>query len=136
MFVPARRPVSFAIGCSFSFEEALLEDGIEVRHITLGRNVPMFRTSIQCASAGVFHGPLVVSMRPLKPADAVRAVQITLRFLGARRAGGIEVAGADRHQPTSASLIYGDAVCRLVRMNCRYSLGVRAGSPARRQSPR
>jgi uncharacterized protein YcsI (UPF0317 family) len=72
--------VSFAIGCSFSFEEALVEDGIEVRHITLGCNVPMYRTSIPCVSAGVFHGPLVVSMRPLRPADAIRAVQITSRF--------------------------------------------------------
>jgi uncharacterized protein YcsI (UPF0317 family) len=72
--------VGFAIGCSFSFEEALVEAGIELRHITLGRNVPMFRTSVQCAPAGVFHGPLVVSMRPLRPADAIRAVQITARF--------------------------------------------------------
>jgi uncharacterized protein YcsI (UPF0317 family) len=72
--------VSFAIGCSFSFEEALIEDGIEIRHITRDCNVPMFRTSIQCVPAGVFHGPLVVSMRPLKPADAIRAVQITSRF--------------------------------------------------------
>jgi uncharacterized protein YcsI (UPF0317 family) len=72
--------VSFAIGCSFSFEEALVEDGIEVRHITLGCNVPMYRTSIPCVPAGAFHGPLVVSMRPLRPADAIRAVQITSRF--------------------------------------------------------
>jgi uncharacterized protein YcsI (UPF0317 family) len=72
--------VSFAIGCSFSFEEALVEAGIEVRHIALGCNVPMYRTNIQCQSAGVFSGPLVVSMRPLKPADAIRAVQITTRF--------------------------------------------------------
>jgi uncharacterized protein YcsI (UPF0317 family) len=72
--------VSFAIGCSFSFEEALIEDGIEVRHIACGCNVPMYRTSIPCAPAGVFHGPLVVSMRPLRPADAIRAVQITSRF--------------------------------------------------------
>jgi uncharacterized protein YcsI (UPF0317 family) len=72
--------VSFAIGCSFSFEEALVEDGIEVRHIACGSNVPMYRTSIPCVPAGVFHGPLVVSMRPLKPADAIRAVQITSRF--------------------------------------------------------
>jgi uncharacterized protein YcsI (UPF0317 family) len=56
--------VSFALGCSFSFEDALQEDGIEVRHIALGCNVPMYRTSIPCVSAGVFHGPLVVSMRP------------------------------------------------------------------------
>jgi uncharacterized protein YcsI (UPF0317 family) len=72
--------VSFAIGCSFSFEEALIEDGIEVRHISRGCNVPMYRTSIPCVAAGVFHGPLVVSMRPLRPADAIRAVQITSRF--------------------------------------------------------
>jgi uncharacterized protein YcsI (UPF0317 family) len=72
--------VSFAIGCSFSFEEALIEAGIEVRHVALGRNVPMYRTNIQCVPAGVFSGPLVVSMRPLKPADAIRAVQITSRF--------------------------------------------------------
>jgi uncharacterized protein YcsI (UPF0317 family) len=72
--------VSFAIGCSFSFEEALIEDGIEVRHIARGCNVPMYRTNIPCVSAGVFSGPLVVSMRPLKPADAIRAVQITTRF--------------------------------------------------------
>jgi uncharacterized protein YcsI (UPF0317 family) len=72
--------VSFAIGCSFSFEEALTEDGIEVRHIACGCNVPMYRTSIPCVPAGMFHGPLVVSMRPLRPADAIRAVQITSRF--------------------------------------------------------
>ena len=72
--------VSFPIGCSFSFEDALIEDGIEVRHITCGRNVPMYRTNIPTISAGVFRGPLVVSMRPLKPADAIRAVQITSRF--------------------------------------------------------
>jgi uncharacterized protein YcsI (UPF0317 family) len=72
--------VSFAIGCSFSFEEALIEDGLEVRHIACGSNVPMFRTSIQTRPAGVFKGPLVVSMRPLKPADAIRAIQITSRF--------------------------------------------------------
>ena len=72
--------VSFAIGCSFSFEEALIEDGIEIRHIACGVNVPMFRTNIACVPAGAFHGPMVVSMRPLKPADAIRAVQITSRF--------------------------------------------------------
>ncbi len=72
--------VSFAIGCSFSFEEALIEDGIEVRHIACDTNVPMYRTNIQCVPAGVFHGPLVVSMRPLTAARAIRAVQITSRF--------------------------------------------------------
>jgi uncharacterized protein YcsI (UPF0317 family) len=72
--------VAFVIGCSFSFEEALIEDGLEVRHIRLGRNVPMWRTNIACAPAGRFHGPLVVSMRPFKAADAIRAVQITSRY--------------------------------------------------------
>ncbi len=72
--------VSFALGCSFSFEHALLEDGIELRHITCGSNVPMYRTNIHCASAGPFSGPLVVSMRPLRARDAIRAIQITSRF--------------------------------------------------------
>jgi len=72
--------VSFVIGCSFSFEEALTAEGIELRHIAQRCNVPMYRTSIATAAAGPFHGPMVVSMRPLKPADAIRAVQITTRF--------------------------------------------------------
>ena len=72
--------VAFAIGCSFSFEEALLADGIPLRHIERGSNVPMWRTSIPTEAAGPFHGPLVVSMRPLRPADAIRAIQITSRF--------------------------------------------------------
>jgi uncharacterized protein YcsI (UPF0317 family) len=72
--------VAFVIGCSLSFEEALLADGLPLRHVERGNRVPMFRTSIACAPAGVFAGPLVVSMRPLKPAHAIRAVQITSRF--------------------------------------------------------
>ncbi|MBV8119203.1 MAG: putative hydro-lyase [Alphaproteobacteria bacterium] len=72
--------VSFALGCSFSFEQALIEEGIELRHMTCGSNVPMYRTNIRCVPAGSFAGPLVVSMRPLTPVDAIRAVQITSRF--------------------------------------------------------
>jgi uncharacterized protein YcsI (UPF0317 family) len=72
--------VSFVLGCSFSFEEALLAADVPVRHIELGRNVPMYRTNIETQRAGRFHGPLVVSMRPMKPADAIRAVQITTRL--------------------------------------------------------
>jgi uncharacterized protein YcsI (UPF0317 family) len=74
--------VSFVIGCSFSFEWALLEDGLRLRHQDSGVNVPMYRTNIQTVAAGRFHGPLVVSMRPYTPADAIRAVQITSRFPG------------------------------------------------------
>lgn len=72
--------VSFVLGCSFSFEQALIEAGIQMRHIEQGCNVPMYRTSIPTEPAGVFHGPMVVSMRPMKPADAIRAVQVTSRF--------------------------------------------------------
>lgn len=72
--------VSFAIGCSFSFEAALIAAGIELRHITLGRNVSMYRTTRPCVPAGVFRGPLVVSMRPMTPDDARRAERITARF--------------------------------------------------------
>lgn len=72
--------VAFLIGCSFSFEEAMLAAELPVRHIEQGRNVPMYRTSIPTTPAGHFSGPLVVSMRPLTPADAIRAVQITSRF--------------------------------------------------------
>jgi uncharacterized protein YcsI (UPF0317 family) len=72
--------VAFVIGCSFSFEEALMADGLGIRHIEQGCNVPMYRTDIPCASAGPFAGPMVVSMRPFKPADAIRAIQITTRF--------------------------------------------------------
>ncbi|MEP9366713.1 putative hydro-lyase [Xanthobacter sp. VNH20] len=72
--------VAFLIGCSFSFEEAMLAAGLPVRHIEQGSNVPMYRTSIATQAAGRFSGPLVVSMRPLLPADAIRAVQVTSRF--------------------------------------------------------
>ncbi|WP_420134627.1 putative hydro-lyase [Rhodopseudomonas sp.] len=72
--------VAFVIGCSFSFEEALLADDIPIRHIEEKVRVPMYRTNIPCTPAGPFAGPMVVSMRPLKPKDAIRAVQITSRF--------------------------------------------------------
>jgi len=74
--------VGFVLGCSFSFEWALLEDGLSMHHVRLGRNVPMYRTSVPTVAAGPFHGPLVVSMRSFRPADAIRAVQITSRFPG------------------------------------------------------
>ena len=72
--------VTFVIGCSFSFEEALLEAGVPLRHIAQQRNVAMYRSNIETAAAGMFNGPMVVSMRPLKAADAIRAIQITSRF--------------------------------------------------------
>ncbi|MCM0036478.1 MAG: putative hydro-lyase [Burkholderiaceae bacterium] len=72
--------VSFAIGCSFSFEEALVAEGLDVRHISCASNVPMYRSNIATHSAGPFHGPMVVSMRPFKPAAAIRAIQLTSKF--------------------------------------------------------
>ena len=72
--------VSFIIGCSFTFEGAMRRAGLSVRHLELGVNVPMFRTNVPCRPAGAFHGPLVVSMRPLTPSEAARAVQITSRY--------------------------------------------------------
>ena len=72
--------VTFVLGCSFSFEQALLEAGLPLRHIEQGKNVAMYRSNIQTARAGIFHGPMVVSMRPMKAAAAIRAVQVTSRF--------------------------------------------------------
>jgi uncharacterized protein YcsI (UPF0317 family) len=72
--------VAFVLGCSFSFEEALLAEGLPIRHIERDVRVPMYRTNIACQSAGPFAGPMVVSMRPFTPAQAIRAVQITTRF--------------------------------------------------------
>ncbi len=69
--------VAFLIGCSFSFEAELLEAGVPVRHIEEGRNVPMYRTSIASVPAGIFHGHMVVSMRPMPHELVVKAAVIT-----------------------------------------------------------
>jgi len=72
--------VTFVLGCSFSFEEALLDAGLRLRYVEEGRNVPMYRTSLETEPAGRFRGKLVVSMRPFTPADAIRAIEITSRY--------------------------------------------------------
>ena len=72
--------VTFLLGCSFSFEEALLRSKIPVRHIEENKNVPMFISSIPCESAGVFYGPMVVTMRPIPMDKVSRAIQITSRY--------------------------------------------------------
>jgi len=74
--------VSFLLGCSFTFESALLQAGVPVRHIEEQRNVPMFVTNIPCRPAGLFRGPLVVTLRPIPAALVARAVQITGRYPG------------------------------------------------------
>ena len=72
--------VSFLLGCSFSFEQAMTDAGIELRHQTMGCNVPMYITNIPTTPAGSFSGPMVVSMRPIPREQIVRAVQVTSRF--------------------------------------------------------
>ncbi|WP_137120170.1 putative hydro-lyase [Segeticoccus rhizosphaerae] len=101
--------VSFLIGCSFSFENALIGAGVPVRNIDQGTNVSMYRTSTQCRSAGRLSGPLVVSMRPIPAGLVTKAVQVTGRMpevhgapvhVGAPEALGItDLAQPDFGQP-------------------------------------
>ena len=72
--------VSFLLGCSFTFETALIKAGIPLRHIAENKNVTMFETNIQTVPAGIFSGPMVVTMRPIAASQVVKAVQITSRF--------------------------------------------------------
>lgn len=72
--------VTFVLGCSYSFEEALLQDGLPIHHLDNDRRVSMYRTNLPCTPAGRFAGPMVVSMRSFVPAQAIRAIQITTRF--------------------------------------------------------
>ena len=72
--------VSFLLGCSFSFENALLAAGVPVRNIEEGKNVSMYITSRECRPAGRFRSYLVVTMRPMTPEQAIRATQVTTRF--------------------------------------------------------
>ncbi len=72
--------VSFLLGCSFTFENALLQAGLPVRHIEQCCNVPMYKTNIPCQPAGVFRGNLVVSMRPMMPGQVIEAIRICERF--------------------------------------------------------
>ena len=72
--------VSFLLGCSFTFEAALLQAGIELRHIREGKNVAMYKTNVPCTPAGVFHGPLVVSMRPIPAGQVAQAVQVSSAY--------------------------------------------------------
>ena len=71
---------SFLIGCSFSFEHALLDAGIALRHITQGRNVAMYRTNVACVPAGRFEGEMVVSMRPIPRRDVDTVTRICAGF--------------------------------------------------------
>ena len=72
--------VAFVLGCSFSFEGALVRNGLALRHLTEDVCVPMYRTNLALEPAGPFHGSMVVSMRPLTRRDTIRAIEITSRF--------------------------------------------------------
>lgn len=72
--------VAFLIGCSFTFESALLDNNVSVAHIEQGRNVPMFVTNVETTPAGAFSGPMVVSMRPIPANQVADAVRITSRY--------------------------------------------------------
>lgn len=72
--------VAFMIGCSFSFENALLEAGVGIRHMEENVNVPMYLTNVPCIPAGRFSGNTVMSMRPVPHHQVVRAVTCTARF--------------------------------------------------------
>jgi uncharacterized protein YcsI (UPF0317 family) len=72
--------VAFLIGCSFTFERALIAAGVPVRHVQQGRNVPIFVTNQMCRPAGIFSGPMAVTMRPVPPDLVPAAVQVTARY--------------------------------------------------------
>jgi uncharacterized protein YcsI (UPF0317 family) len=78
--------VAFLLGCSFTFEHALVEAGIPLRHLECGHGVPMWVTNRECVPAGIFRGPLVVSMRPIRANQVDRASEISARYARAHGA--------------------------------------------------
>ncbi|HBL10372.1 MAG TPA: putative hydro-lyase [Cyanobacteria bacterium UBA11162] len=102
--------VAFLIGCSFSFENAMLNAGLPVRHIEEGKNVPMYKTTLKCIPSRTFSSPLVVSMRPLPVHHVVRAIEVTSRYYKAHGSpvhiGNPGIIGIE----DLASPDYGDAV--------------------------
>ncbi|MEO9684542.1 MAG: putative hydro-lyase [Tateyamaria sp.] len=102
--------VTVALGCSFTFENALLRNDIPVRHIETGRNVPMYRSNIDLAPAGRFSGQMVVTMRPIPEAQVAQAKEISSQF---PQAHGSPIAVGDPAQIGIADLTkpdWGDAV--------------------------
>lgn len=72
--------VTFLLGCSFTFEHALIEAGIGMRNVENGSRVSMFVSSLQCMPAGRFHGPVVVSMRPIPEAQVAEVTALSARY--------------------------------------------------------
>ncbi len=69
--------VTFLIGCSFTFETALTQAGVPLRHLQQARNVAMYLTNRECRPAGRLHGPLVVSMRPIPTHQLDTAIRVS-----------------------------------------------------------
>ena len=78
--------VAFLLGCSFTFEQAIVQAGVRLWHLQHEKSVAMWRTNIQCRPAGIFRGPMVVSMRPIRPMDLPKAITASARFPGAHGA--------------------------------------------------
>jgi uncharacterized protein YcsI (UPF0317 family) len=72
--------VAFLLGCSFTFEHALIDAGILVRNVERGTMVSMFVSNLACMPAGRFHGPMVVSMRPIPAAQIELAYELSARY--------------------------------------------------------
>ncbi|MDQ6692518.1 MAG: putative hydro-lyase [Candidatus Dormibacteraeota bacterium] len=72
--------VSFLLGCSHTFEHALVEAGVSVRNVECGTTVPMFRSNIRCRPAGPFTGPVVVTMRPIPSAQLSVVFELSARY--------------------------------------------------------
>eukprot|EP00043_Microstomoeca_roanoka_P018093 m.191825 g.191825 ORF g.191825 m.191825 type:complete len:320 (-) comp16762_c7_seq3:1141-2100(-) len=93
--------VTFYVGCSFSFEQALLRDGVPVRNIEEGRNVSMYKTTRECDPVGPFKGNMVVSMRPMLPHHIPTAIAATAPYVLAH--------GAPFHTTNYKHLLRSDA---------------------------
>ncbi|MGR8949457.1 MAG: putative hydro-lyase [Gammaproteobacteria bacterium] len=128
--------VSVLLGCSFTFEAALIQAGVPVRHIELARNVPMFITNRNCKPAGKFSGPLVVSMRPIPPSQIDLTKEITENFPHAH--GGpvhigepSDIGITDLGKPDfgDAVPVHGDEVPMFWACGVTPQLAVRAAAP-------
>ncbi len=102
--------VTFLIGCSFSFESAVMQEGVPLRHVAQGRNVAMYRTNLACTPSGPFQGDMVVSMRPVKSRDVAKVVEISGRFALAHGAPLHVGNAAEIGIKTLSKPDYGDAV--------------------------
>jgi hypothetical protein len=73
--------VAFLLGCSNSMDDVLLEARIPQRHLESedGR-ISVYTSDIMCAPAGIFRGPVVVTMRPIPQNRMVDAIAITARY--------------------------------------------------------